>query len=134
MFDNARVLGSDPFSIDGEPHWVNVHWGFQLIAEAVHRIAGFDGLSIMKSLLAALIMLVFGLSLRRHVSAGWLMLCGILTLLLFEGRIRARPEAFTLLYIMLTIAALESVRRGGSPRKLWLLAPLMMVRMTMRGI
>jgi hypothetical protein len=134
MCRNLAVLAHDPFSIDPQPQWVNVHWLFQLVIASLHAIGGFAALSVMKAALAAAMILVFALSLRRHVPASWLVLCGLATLHVAATRIRVRPEAFTFVYLMAAFAITEGVRRGGSPRRLWWLVPLMVLWVNMHGL
>ncbi len=134
MLRNLRVLGHDPFSIDPEPEWVNVHWLFQVLVAALHAVGGFAALSVLKACLAAAMALVFALALRRHVAPAWLLVCGLALLAVSSGRIRVRPEAVTLLFLMVTVAVVDAVRRGGTPRRLWWLVPLMLLWVNMHGL
>lgn len=134
MLDHGKVLGTDPFGVDPMPQWVNVHWLFQLIISALHSIGGFEMLSVFKAVSATAILLVFFLSLRRHAPAGWLLLCGLAMLVTIAGRIRVRPESFTLLYLTVTILLVDSVRRGAPPQRLWWMAPIMLAWVNMHGI
>lgn len=134
MLDNARVLGTDPFSIDPEPQWINVHWLFQLIVAVLHRMGGFELLSVLKAALSAAALLVFALALRRRVARGWLIVCGLAMLPVMDDRLRVRPEIFTLVFLILTIVLIEHVRRGGRPERLWWLVPLMLVWANMHGL
>ncbi len=134
MLRHRQVLGIDPFSIDPEPQWVNVHWLFQLTIASLHAIGGFELLSIMKAVLGAAVLLAFALALRRHVSPAWLGLCGLAMIFMLYGRVRVRPEAFTFVYLMLTILLLDDARRGGNAKRLWLLVPIMLLWVNMHGI
>jgi len=49
-------------------------------------------------------------------------------------RVRVRPEAFTLAFIIIYIVLLEQVRRGASARRLWWLVPVMLAWVNMHGI
>jgi len=134
MLENHRVLETDPFSVDPLPRWANVHWLFQVIVAAVHGVGGFEALTVMKALLAAATVTVLALALRREVPAGWLVLCGLLTIAVMEMRMRVRPEAFTMLFLAITVALTESVRRGASARRLWLLPVVMVLWVNMHGL
>jgi len=134
MLARGEVLGVDPFSVDPEPRWVNVHWAFQVIVAAVHGLGGFAALSVLKAALAAATMLVFALALRREVPAAWLIVCGLVCIAVIETRFRVRPEAFTLLFLTATIALVERVRRGGGIRSLWLLVPLTAAWVNLHGL
>ena len=131
MIDHGTILRTDPFAVgdaQGRPNeWVNVHWLFQLLVAGVYHLAGFAGISVFRASLAAAWMLLFAIGLRRHAGPGWLIAAGLLALAVIAGRIRARPETFTLLFLLLTILVVESVREGAPARRLWLLVPVMLV-------
>ena len=134
MLQHGRVLDHDPFSVGGTDHWVNIHWLFSLTAAILNKLGGFSILTVFKSVLAVLLMLVFILSLRRHVPIAWLVFCGLSMLVVLSGRIRVRPESFTFIFLMLTIWIVESVRRGGEVRRLWWLVPIMLAWVNMHGL
>jgi len=134
MLQHGRVLDHDPFSVDPQGQWINVHWLFQLLVAVLHSVGRFEILTVLKAALAVGVVGTFVLSLRRHVPPGWLIFSGLAMLLVILPRVRVRPEAFSLFFMMLTIALLESVRRGGSTRKLWWLAGTMLVWVNMHGL
>jgi len=134
MLEHGQVLGTDPFSIDPDPRWVNVHWLFQVIAAWLGSLGGFGALSILKAVLAAATMLVFARALRKDVPAAWLVVCGLLCIAVIETRFRVRPEAFTILFLTVTVATVEHVRRGGRTRWLWLLPPVMLAWVNLHGL
>lgn len=131
MLQHHEILRTDPFAVGnaaGKPNeWANVHWLFQILVAGVYNLAGYAGISVLRALLAGGWMLLFALALRRHAGPGWLIAAGLLALGVIAGRLRARPETFTLLFLLLTIVVVESVRRGASARRLWLLVPVMLV-------
>ncbi len=137
MLDNQRVLNYDPFTSEPEAPgapWVNVYWLFQLVLAGTHRIGGFAALSALKALCAAAAVLAMGISLRKHVPAAWLILVGLVTIAVLAERVRVRPEMFTLLFLMLSVVLVDEVRRGGSPRRLWWLVPMMLAWINMHGL
>ena len=134
MLDSGRVLGTDPFSVDPEPQWVNVHWLFQVIVASLHALGGFGALTVMKAVLAAVTLLVFALAVRRSGPPAWWIVCGLGTAAVMATRFRVRPEAFTMLLLTATVALVESVRRGGSPKRLWALPAVMLVWVNMHGL
>ena len=134
MLERGKVLGHDPFSVDGADRWVNVHWGFQLLAAVIHRIAGFAGLVVLKMAVFGGMLAVFALWLRRRISPAWLMLAGLWVILGTEARIRVRPEILTYLLLTATLVILESVRRGASTRRLWWLVPINIVWVNVHGV
>jgi hypothetical protein len=134
MLQHKAVLDHDPFSIDPPGRWLNTHWLFQVIAAAIFAVGGWPWLTVLKSSLCAGAMLAFGLALRRRVPAGWLVVSGLALLYIMQVRFRVRPEAFSLTFLLLTILLIENVRQGGATRKLWWLAPLMLVWANIQGL
>ncbi|MCD6303581.1 MAG: hypothetical protein J7M21_01295, partial [Planctomycetes bacterium] len=134
MLYHGRVLRADPFSVRPLPRWVNVHWLFELAAAGLHAIGGFGLLSGLKAALAVATICTWALGLARRVPPAMLVICGLLVVAVMETRMRVRPEAFTLLFLTITVVTIEAVRRGRSPRWLWLLAPLMAVWVNMHGL
>jgi len=134
MFAHGRVLATDPFSIDPLPQWVNVHWLFQVIVRVLYGVGGFAALVGLKTLLAAATVTVPAVACRREAPPAWIVLAGLLALAALETRIRVRPESFTLLFMAVTIALVESVRRGASARRLWLLPAVMLPWVNMHGL
>ncbi len=134
MLAHGRVLGTDPFSIDPMPQWVNVHWLFQVIITALHAVGGFEALVMLKTVLAIATIVVLAFAARRDAPPAWIVLAGLLAVLALETRVRVRPEAFTLLFLTATIALVESVRRGASARRLWLLPVIMLPWVNMHGM
>ena len=134
MIEHGRVLDFDPFSIDPQTEWINVHWGFQVIVALLHSVGGFEALSVLKAALGAAVIGVFAVGMRREVPRGWLIFSGLGLLCMIVPRVRVRPEVFTLVFLMVTIILLEGVRRGGPPRRLWWAVPLMLVWVNMHGL
>ena len=134
MLAHVRVLGTDPFSIDPMPQWVNVHWLFQVIISALYALGGFAALVGLKTVLAIATIVVLALSCRRDAPVAWIVLAGLLAVVAIETRMRVRPESFTLLFLIVTIALVESVRRGASARRLWLLPAIMLPWVNMHGM
>jgi len=139
MLENHKILRYDPFSTpespDGQPtKWVNVHWFFQIIVGCFYSLGGFAGLVILKMVAFAATLTVFALWFRNRVSPAWLMLTGVWIILSCEGRVRVRPEIFTFALLMTTMVILESVRKGGSIRRLWWLIPINIAWVNMHGL
>jgi len=140
MLDHGRVLDHDPFAVrypadaGGDHPWVNVHWLFQLGLGVVHAAGGFHLLSVAKAVLAAGLVVLLALALRRRAAPAWIAVAGLVLLASVAGRLRVRPEIVTLLLLLATILLLDSVRRGGSPRRLWGLAPLFLLWVNLHGL
>ncbi len=137
MFEHGNVLDTDPFTAEPEApgaRWLNIHWGFQILATWLHNVGGFDAFSYAKAAVAILTLVVLVLGVCNSMGAGWLIFCGMLVLMACADRIRMRPEIFTLMYSMFTIVVIERVRQGASRLWLWALVPLMIVWANMHGL
>ncbi|MCE5277064.1 MAG: hypothetical protein ABFD92_08275 [Planctomycetaceae bacterium] len=134
MLDHGSVLRTDPFSVHDQDHWLNIQWLFQVVIAALHAVGGWEALSVLKSALAAGMMLAMLLALRRHVPMWWLAIACGLAMYVALSRVRVRPEPFTMLYLTVMVIALEAVRRGASARWLWLMTPVMILWVNMQGL
>lgn len=137
MLQNQRVLDFDPFTSDPEDAgapWVDVYWLFQVVLALVHSIGGFPAITVLQCLLTGAAFAVLAVSLRKHVPAAWLIVAGLAMLPVFAGRIRMRPEMFTLPLMVVSVALLEGVRRGGPARRLWWFVPIMVAWVNMHGL
>ncbi len=139
MLENFRILDHDPFTAADTPgqapgRWVNVHWGFQVIVAAVHRLGGWAGLVVLKMCVFAGAIAVFAIWLRKRSGPAMLMFAALAIIIGIEDRARVRPEIFTFLFLIATLVLVESVRRGGSPKRLWWLVPINIVWVNMHGL
>ena len=129
MLHDHALLRTDPFTLSAAGRsWVDVHWLFQLGVAAIHQVAGFMGLTILKAVLISVAALVLTRSAERAGGPRARLLCA---LSLGAGLIAARhllplrPVIVTVLFLALTLDALEAWRTGvGTSRRplTWLLA------------
>jgi len=134
MLQHGHILSHDPYSIDPLPEWMNMHWLFQVVVAALHAVGGFGALVWMKAGLAAATAVLLALASRKDTPPAWLIVAGLLAAVAIETRMRVRPEAFTLVFFMATIAVVESVRRSGGAKRLWLLPAIMLPWVNMHGM
>jgi hypothetical protein len=134
MLDHRALLDFDPFSVNPQDEWVNVHWGFQVIIASLHRLGGFVLLMLLKSAIPFLTLLLFALFLRKHIPPAWLIFSGLALLTISSTRLRLRPELFSLMFMVLTMILVEGVRRGAAPRRLWWTVPIMIAWVNMHGL
>lgn len=132
ILEKGRVPRADPFSFThyGQD-WINIKWGFEVIAAWISNLAGPESVFILQVLVSLLIM---GLLLRFLRKLGlqnaetWLFL-GLLFLFGTEYRMIGRPEMFSHLFSLLFIYLLWLYRED--PKKgltrLLLLVPLQLV-------
>jgi hypothetical protein len=110
----------------GRP-WIDVHWGFQLAAYAVHALGGLRALVLVKCALVAAGALVLlrtvardaGGRARPVVAVAAVALVG--ALFVTRGLLLVRPVIATLVFLAVYFALLERFRREGRAA---LLAPL----------
>jgi len=102
---------------------VTHHWGAGVVFYLVHKISGFEGLTILNAVLASLTALFAYLTVRKRCSFGVFALILLLLAPLFASRTEVRPENFSYLLLAGYIYIFESyrVRRF----KLKLLFPLL---------
>jgi hypothetical protein len=108
-----------------DSRWIDLHWGFQLIAYGLLRLGGVPALVIAKSLVGAAIFAVCVTTQRAgwrpwHAAACWLP-----SVLLLAGRYDVRPEMLSLLLFAITLAILFHLRTR--PRLVWLLPLVQLV-------
>ena len=108
--------------------WMNVYWLFQVLVYGVHKVAGFTGLVIMKTLVWLVIGTVLLLAtgahkLTRFWYAGPLWALGFITA---SNRMMVRPEIFTFLFLVVFMVILWKETRVHT-RLIWLLPILQAV-------
>jgi len=134
MLQHKSLLDFDPFSIEPEGQWVNVHWLFQLLIAFLHSLAGYEILTVLKAVVSSAVFVIFAVSLRRHAGPAWLIFSGLAMLTVMLGRLRLRPEIFSMCFIILTVSILDDARRRRHSRRLWLLTPIMLIWANMHGL
>lgn len=104
MIEASSWLRADPFCLSsiGMP-WIDLHWGFQLLAWASHRIAGDVGLLVLR---IALVATTVAVALRARVA--WITIA-LAIVILFSMRtfLDLRPLLVTLLALALLWNLLE---------------------------
>jgi hypothetical protein len=129
ILDHAAVPVTDPFSVYGmDKPWVAYSWLFDTFIAAVHGRFGLVGvaayeIAVRLALGIALFHLVHGL-MPRFWRAAALTGVGLFTIMRVIG---PRPGMLTILFLILELDILLSLRRKASPKLLWLLPPLFVV-------
>ena len=125
IFERGEVPRTDWFTYTNpESPWIDLHWGFQLIAAALWAVGGAPALVLAKSCLGTV---TFALCLGcRRPEWPWrrVVACWLPSILIFSGRNQVRPEMFSLLFLAGTLAVLFHQDRR--PWLVWLL-PLIQV-------
>jgi len=121
ILDTGRIPAVDDltFTAAGQP-WLDQQWAAQVLLGAVHRVAGWEGLDVLR---AALVGLVFGLVLVACVAAGttrrqaaWLTLAAFIVAVVTLA-LRPQLMGMALFAAALVVVAFRHRRR----RIVWLL-------------
>ncbi len=104
---------------ENDAAWVDLHWGFQLLARLIYGVAGVPGLvfatALALSMTVAIGFLTFGHKLHPSMQVAVWSLAAIG----LSGRSLARPELVTIVALAIWLWILE--RQKQHPRWLWLL-------------
>ena len=132
IWERGQVPHFDWFSFIGQGQtWIDLHWGFQLLAAGIYAL----GTRVSPQWGINLLVLAKAFCLLATVSVGWFAscrdlpawakaLCWILPIVCLSGRAVVRPEMLSLLFLATWLAI---VARGeNSPRLMWWL-PLVQV-------
>jgi tetratricopeptide (TPR) repeat protein len=94
----------DRFSaVHPDAPWVQFQWLWDALAFGVVDVFGLLGLRLALALLAAVTFSALYLVTRRRLGASEAFTLSAITLLLFEDRFRARPDATTLVFVVATL-------------------------------
>ena len=122
IINEGAIPRVDPFRtgfVTTPQPYVDLHWGFQVVAYAVYSAAGAHGLVWMK-VLAAVGVVALTLGIRVRGAPLWLHVAAwVPALFLVGGRLLVRPEIFTLLYLATFLLVLHHAR--SRHRWLWVL-------------
>ncbi|HVJ82174.1 MAG TPA: hypothetical protein VNC50_13995, partial [Planctomycetia bacterium] len=99
--------------------WIDVHWGFQVIAAGLHSAFGAPGLVLLKAALGAIAVGVALSAYRNRWPVGVHVAVWLPAIFLMSARFYERPEMFTLVFTAIYLAIL--FRAEERPRLLWLL-------------
>ena len=135
MWVRREFLRTDPFcqSSLGAP-WIDLHWGFQLIAYAAWKAGGAAALIAGKCLAVTFAYLLI---LRSHLDRkSWPWLIPLAALGMYHARflLDARPLALTLLGLGVQYAATISHLRGRLRQPCWILIPVQAMLANLQGL
>ncbi len=134
MLDTHRLLDVDTFTytVRGGT-WLNQQWGAEVLLAAIHRAGGWSGVAIARGVLLGAIVLLLYRTCRAAGAAprtaalltlaGWLVGIEILPAM--------RPQLFGFVLFATTMWAIAT--RDASPRRLWLVPPLVVVWANVHG-
>ncbi|HQU44489.1 MAG: hypothetical protein B7Z73_02430 [Planctomycetia bacterium 21-64-5] len=144
IFERGAVPRTDWFTYTNpDSPWIDLHWGFQLIAAALWKLGGVPALVVTKSLLAVAtfgVAMTAGQTMIRPRQAGkpdprsaWqTVACWLPPLLIFSGRNQVRPEMFSLLFLAAELTIL--LHAHARPRLVWLLPVIQLLWINVHGL
>lgn len=133
IFERGEVPRTDWFTYSNpDSPWIDLHWGFQLIAAALWSLGGAAALVVFKSLLGTATFVIALLAGRRGWPAWQNVAFWLPSLLIYSGRNLVRPEMFTFLFLAAELAIVVHAPRR--PRLVWLLPPLQVLWINMHGL
>jgi len=112
--------------------WIDLHWGFQLLAAGLWSVGGSAALILTK---AAIGVITLGIAMsieKRGWSKAVTVACWLIPVLIFVGRFYVRPEILTLLFLACTLAILYHASK--KPWLIWLLPLVQVCWVNMQGL
>lgn len=123
ILQNYSIPGYDLYTFtDFDKRWIDLHWGFQVVAAILYRIGGANLLILTK---AAILMLALGIGCYAggvHLRGWQRVLCWLLPAITISGRGYERPEIITLLCLAAWLWIVTRLEQR--PRLIWLLPAL----------
>jgi hypothetical protein len=133
IWERGQLPRTDWFTYTNpDSPWIDLHWGFQLLAAWLWAVGGAAALVITKSLFAVATFALAMLAVRRTWPAWQTVACWLPAVLIFSGRNQVRPEMFSLLILAAELAILFHVRTR--PGLVWLLPVLQVAWINVHGL
>ncbi len=126
LVEHTRVPATDPFSTFGHGRpWVAYSWMFEILVFGLFRTSGLLGIWLLRTVMvyavAVALHWLLGSREPRFVRIAVLLAAAFLALLTIDSE---RPWHFSILFCILTLAAIEQIRSGRRPQWIWLLPPM----------
>jgi hypothetical protein len=133
ILEHGRVPHLDPFTYgSADRPWVDIHWGFEVVAVLAHRAGGVPALVLLAAAAGCAAVVAALTARRRAWPAAVTALCWLPALVLVSWRFDPRPEIFSLLYLSLFLAVLW--RADDRPRLAWVLPVLEVLWANTQGL
>jgi len=126
---HGQIPRSDPFRFTshGAP-WVDHEWLFQVLLHGAERLAGLDGLIVLRSVAAVALAALLLVTVRRSgAPTPWAVVAVLAAVLGARPRLFLRPELVTLLALGLLLLLLQELRRAGGRRRIVLAAEIVVL-------
>ena len=135
MLEHGTVPWSDLFTFTSwDRPWIDLHWGFQLLAVGLYAAGGVPLLVLTKAACLGLtVAVLWHASEWRSSLPGWARVaCWCLPVICLSGRAVVRPEMLSLVLLALWLWIL--VRLDERPRLIWLLPLVQVVWVNCHGL
>lgn len=133
LIPERGVPAHDWFSFpSADEEWIDVHWGFQLVASAAYSRFGSAGLVVGKALLAGIAVSIGLTAYRRNWPIATQVLIWIPAVFLMSSRFYERPEVLTLVFLATYLTVIFQCERR--PGLLWILPPIQIVWANTHGL
>jgi tetratricopeptide (TPR) repeat protein len=119
------------FAAPGAP-WIDLHWGFQVLAAWIFDHGGFAALTLAAAVAGAVaiaLLLAATVPGRSTVAVVW---CWLPAVFVMSARFYPRPEILSLMCLAAYLLVLRTADR--TPRALWLLVPIQLVWVNVQGL
>ncbi len=115
--------------------WLNLSWGFDLLAAGIYAVGSFTGLSVFKAVVIAIAFWLIGTISRPGLPTWWGSICSAAALLGCHLRLSAEPGLMTFLGLALALCLVFRWRDSlstnepektdrGLAKRLWVIVPL----------
>ncbi len=102
-----------------ETPWINLAWLFDLFSAGVFALGGAVGLTVVKTIIAALALFLFLKTVKRDVPTWWASICAGLVLIVCADQLTFEPHLITLLGLSLTLFLIMHWQQASGPASLW---------------
>ena len=112
--------------------WIDLHWGFQLLAAAIYRLGGVPLLILAKATVTTLAIGIAWSATGKQLPVWMKTLCWLPAVIAVTGRCLVRPEALSLLFLAAWLWLLPRI--ADRPRLIWLLTALQLAWVNCHGL
>ena len=133
ILQNGKVPYTDWYTYTNpDAEWIDLHWGFQIVAALLFKIGGSAALVVFKSLVATITFAVCLSITKRNWPIWQTVVIWLGPILIFAGRYYVRPEILSLCFFACTLGILHHSIKNA--RWLWLLPILQVFWVNVQGL
>lgn len=133
ILDTGQIPFVDFYTFtDADKPWIDLHWGFQVLMAAAHRLGGAPLLVVLKATVLTAALMIGWMACGRALPAWLRGLPWMLAVVTISGRGFERPEMFTVLFLALWLWLVERIDEH--PRWMWWLPALQLAWINMHAL